>query len=108
MTYKYQYLITFIGTDDEPAYEAVIPAFGGAIIFGDSLEELTDGIDGFIEGEIEVLKKAGKPIPVPEVDVKVSGKIALRIQPILHHQLILEAKANKTSLNKYIESKLKG
>ena len=106
MKYKYNYLVSFIGSEDDPAYKAIIPAFNNAIVFGDSLEELEDGVAFGIETEIECLEKEGRPIPVPEEDAEVSGKISLRVDPVIHKKVMLEAKANRMSLNKYIESKL--
>lgn len=105
---QYDYYVHSISDDDEPAYEAVIPAFNNAIVFGDNLKELEDGIRFAIDTEIEERKAAGKPIPEPEKKTKFSGKILVRITPLLHEQMALEAKAAGESLNKHIESRLLG
>ncbi len=102
----YDYFVHNIGTEKEPAYKAIIPAFNNAVVYGGSLLELEDGIVFTIEEEIKELEKAKKRVPRPESDVKMSGKILIRISPVVHEKLLFEARANKKSLNKYISEKL--
>ncbi|MFA6917697.1 MAG: toxin-antitoxin system HicB family antitoxin [Candidatus Gracilibacteria bacterium] len=104
---NYGYYIIPIGENGEEAYEAIIPKFPKVHAFGDTLEELQDGVMAGIECAIEDLKKAGKPIPPEDKKSKFSGKILLRIDPGLHENIYRAAQANMTSLNKYIESKLR-
>jgi len=103
---EYDFLVHNVSEKDQKGYMAIIPAFGDAMVFGDDLEELEDGIRFMIETEIEDLKKAGKPIPKPDRRSKYSGKLIIRIDPVLHEKLSLESKARQISLNKYIERKL--
>lgn len=102
----YSCQITFIGDESESAYEAIIPAFNNAVVYGENLSELEEGISFMIESEIQALQKSGKEVPVPDSKIIESGKIALRIDPRLHHKLRLLAKAKKISLNRLIEEKL--
>lgn len=102
----YNYLVYPISNGDKTAYKAIIPAFNNSVIFGENMDELLEGIYFLIESEIEYMKKKKMKVPTPDANKKFSGKIALRINPELHEKLILEAKANQTSLNKYIEEKL--
>lgn len=53
----YDYFVHNIGTEIEPAYKAIIPAFGDAVVYGGSLLELEDGIAFTIEEEIKALKR---------------------------------------------------
>ena len=103
---KYDFLVHNIGEDGEKTYMAIIPAFNNTMVFGDDLEELEKGIEIMVETEIKDLKKAGKPIPKPDRKSKYSGKLIIRIDPVLHEKLSLESKARQMSLNKYIEKKL--
>jgi len=103
---EYDFLVHNIGERKEQAYMAIIPAFNNAMVFGDDLEELEKGIIMMIETEIQDLKKAGKPIPKPDRKSEYSGKLIIRIDPVLHEKLSLESKARQMSLNKYIEKKL--
>lgn len=103
----YFYSVQNIAEDGGTAYEAVIPAFNDAIVFGDNLQELEEGIRFMIETEIEEYKKKGKPIPPPDLHNKFSGKFMLRIDRGLHASLAAIARANKQSLNSYIHEQLK-
>lgn len=103
---QYDYYVHSISDDNEQAYEAIIPAFDDAVIFGDTLEELEEGIRFTIDSEIAERKKLKKPIPKPEKNTKFNGRILIRISPFLHEQMAVEAKANGKSLNKYIEEQL--
>lgn len=103
---EYFYSMQNISDDETTAYEAIIPAFNNALIFGGSLEELEEGIRFMIKSEIKDYKKKGKPIPPPDLHNRFSGKFMLRIDPQLHANLALIARANGKSLNKYISEKL--
>lgn len=103
---QYDYYVHSISEDDESAYEAIIPAFDNAVVFGDTLSELEEGIRFTIDSEIKERKKLKKPIPEPENHTKFTGKILVRIAPVLHERIVLEAKAAGKSLNKYIEERL--
>ena len=107
LKYKYKLLISnVVEGEDEEGYMAVIPAFNDALVFGDTMDELIEGVNFCIDTEVEHLKEAKKPIPIPEGKIQASGRILLRVEPFLHKMLLLKAKANQMSLNKYIESKL--
>lgn len=103
---EYDYYIHPLTDGKTVAYKAVIPAFRNAIVFGETMKELEDGIRFCIEDEIETMKKEGKPIPPKKTHSFSSGKFVLRIDPALHERLFLSAKANKKSLNKFIEETL--
>lgn len=103
---QYDFYIHSVSGDGSPAYEAIIPAFDNAIVFGDNLKELEEGIAFAIDSEIAERKAQKKPIPAPEKKTKFSGKILVRITPLLHEQIALAAKASGESLNKHIESRL--
>ena|SRR3990167_4883846 len=104
---QYDYYVHVINENGEPAYKAIIPAFNNAVVYGENLGELEEGIRFSIESEIAEREKAKKPVPKPEKDSKFSGKILIRITPLLHEQITLASKSSKKSLNKYIEEQLK-
>lgn len=103
---QYDYFVHSISEDNWPSYKAVIPAFDNAVVYGDSLNELEEGILFTIESEIEELKRAKKNIPKPDRPSSFGGKVLIRISPFLHEKLALEAKASGESLNQYISKKL--
>lgn len=43
---------------------------------------------------------------MPEKETKFSGKILLRVEPLLHEKLMLEARACGKSVNSYICERL--
>jgi len=104
---KYNYLTVPLGENVEDGYRAVIPKFKNLTVFGDTPEELLDGVLVSIEEEIKDRKKRKNPIPEPDfLPGNFNGKILIRTSPKIHEQLSLEAQAHKMSLNKYIEKKL--
>ena len=54
----YSYSVINIGEDGEDAYEAIIPKFPNIHAYGDTPEELNDGVIAAIELELEDLEKA--------------------------------------------------
>ncbi len=101
----YDFIVHNLSEDEIPAYKAYIPAFN-AYCYGDTLTELEEGVEFMIETEIEDYKKAGRPIPRPDKAKEFSGKFMIRIAPVLHERLSLEAKAFGESLNNFVEKKL--
>ena len=106
-TIQYDYFVHPVSEDATSAYKAIIPAFGNAIVYGETMQELEEGIRLAIESEIADLKKAKKPVPMPEKRSNFTGKILVRISPILHEKIALDARANGKSLNKYIEEQIR-
>ena len=101
----YNFTVQNISDDDNPAYKAYIPAFR-AIVYGDTIQELLEGIDFTIETEIDAYRKEGKPVPCPDRDRSYSGKLMLRIEPTTHNRLALQAEAKGQSLNRLISDYL--
>lgn len=107
MPIEYDYFVHSITEDGTPSYKAIIPAFDNAIIYGDNLKELEEGIRFTIDSEIAERKKVKKPIPEPEKNTMFNGKILIRVTPFLHEKVTLEARAAGMSVNKYLETRLK-
>lgn len=104
--FPYKIRITNIGTSEDAALEAYIPAFNG-IVYGEDMKELTDGILFFVESEIKELKKKGERIPAPDINTKPKGVFSLRMPAILHEQILNAADANGMSMNQFIVSSVK-
>ncbi len=101
----YDYIVHNISKDDTAAYKAVIPAFS-AVVYGDSLEELEEGVRFTIEEESREQKRKKRSLPKKDTATSFSGKFVVRIPPAFHERLALEAKAREKSLNAYIKEKL--
>jgi antitoxin HicB len=101
----YKFIITDISDNEQNGFEVYIPAFR-ATIYGSDMEEVLEGVKATIEYSIEQYQEEGKTIPIPDRDLKYSGKFTLRVQPSLHEKLASLAASEKLSLNSYIEQKL--
>jgi len=104
---NYNYFVQVLQDDKDVGYTAIIPKFPHIHVYADTVKELDEQINLCIEIAVAELKKAKKLIPTPDNQSKFKGKVMLRIPPELHAQLYYEARAHGSSLNKYIESKLK-
>jgi predicted HicB family RNase H-like nuclease len=103
----YSYFVTYIGENGESAYKAIVPKFRNMHVFADTIQELHEQVQHAIEIQIEILQREGLSIPEPDRKSEFKGEILLRVEPALHEQLFIEAKASQMSMNKYIEKKLK-
>ena len=74
---------------------------------GDSVENAAANAEDAILGYLESLSARGLPVPTPLSEQTFSGKIPLRIDPNLHRDLVVKAQTEGSSLNKFIENKLK-
>lgn len=104
---RYHYLVRDISDEDGEGYAAVIPKFPKIHVMSDTVTELHEQVIETLDHAIRSMEKDGMPIPPPDVQPNGKGKVLLRIAPELHEQLALLAQANKTSLNKFIEMKLR-
>lgn len=102
-----KYKIEINWSEEDDAYLVRIPELPGCLTHGDTPEHALRMANEAIEGYIESLKKRGLPIPKPFAEKKFTGKIPLRIDPLLHRDLASKATIEGVSLNKLIESKLK-
>jgi len=105
---EYDYIVHHLTVGKSKGYKAIIPAFNG-VVFGDNLVELEKGVALAIDEEIRARKSVltkNIPIPAPDRTQVFSGKFMMRIQPLLHEKLALEAKARGKSLNAYLQDKI--
>lgn len=87
-------------------YYAKIAEFPGCYTDGETLEEALSNLEEVASEWIEEELKKGRDIPPPWQDQKYSGRIMLRISPILHEELAENAQRQDVSLNQYIMQKL--
>jgi len=74
---------------------------------GETMEEAVAMAKDAIGGYLQTLEKEGLPVPVPLAEKKFSGKIALRIDPTLHRDIVVKAQLEGISINKFIEDQLR-
>ena len=102
---KYRVDITWSPEDE--TYVVKVPELEGCMTHGDTMEEAVANAKEAIVAYVESLAERGLPVPKPLAEQTFSGKIPLRIDPNLHRDLVVRAQIEGTSLNKFIESKLK-
>jgi antitoxin HicB len=103
----FKYRVDIIWSPKDRAYIAKVPELEGCTTHGDSVETAAANAEDAILGYLESLNLRGLPVPTPLSEQTFSGKIPLRIDPNLHRDLVVKAQTEGTSLNKFIESKLK-
>lgn len=92
---------------EDECYVVNVPELPGCVTHGDSPEHAVKMAGEAIDGYLESLKARKMAIPKPLSEKKFSGKIPLRIDPVLHRDLAIKASIEGLSLNKLIEKKLK-
>ena len=65
---------------------------------GVSVDELEQAFQDSVEDYLEFCEKLGR-----EPDKPFSGKFIVRIEPSLHRKVTIKAKAQKVSINKFVE-----
>ena len=91
---------------EDRCYVVNVPELSGCMTHGPTIEEAVARAKDAIAGYVESLEARGLPIPAPLAEQKFSGKIPLRVDPVLHRDLAAKARIHGMSLNKYIETAL--
>lgn len=104
---EFKYRVDISWSPDDESYVVKVPELQGCTTHGDTWEEAVQNAREAIAAYISSLEKRKLPVPKPLVEQKFSGKIPLRIDPNLHRDLAVRAHLEGTSLNRYIENKLK-
>ncbi len=102
-----EYKVEIVFSSQDGVYVARIPELPGCASHGASQEEALKMAHEAIELYLESLFDEGREIPVPLSRRKFSGKIPLRIDPVLHRDIALKAGQENISVNRYIEKLLK-
>ncbi|MBF6172239.1 type II toxin-antitoxin system HicB family antitoxin [Nocardia blacklockiae] len=73
---------------------------------GGTVHEAFDGIVRLVADTVDDLERSGEVIPEPFADRTFSGRFALRMSPVLHRRLAMEAAEHGVSINKWVNEKL--
>lgn len=90
--------------DDAGDYIATMPSLG-CIADGETIDEAIEELKEIAETFIELAKKDGKAIPIPEKykeDINYSGKLTLRIPKSLHRMVTEQAEKEGCSINQLL------
>ncbi|OFZ79583.1 MAG: hypothetical protein A2583_13350 [Bdellovibrionales bacterium RIFOXYD1_FULL_53_11] len=102
-----KYRLEINWSPEDSCYVVNVPELPGCVTHGDSPEHAVKMAEEAIDAYIESLKARKLPVPKPMSEKQFSGKIPLRIDPVLHRDLAIKANIQGLSLNRLIEQKLK-
>jgi predicted HicB family RNase H-like nuclease len=69
-------------------------------------EDALAGIRRLTRDVVRDMKAAGEPIPTPLAEKRYSGEFRVRIPPVVHRSLALQAAEQGVSLNRLASAKL--
>ena len=100
----FTYRVTWSAEDGE--YLALCAEFASLSWLAESPEEALRGIRSLVADVVADMASQGENIPTPIADRTYSGEFRVRIPPIQHRKLALEACEQGVSLNRLVSSKL--
>jgi len=92
---------------EDRCYVVSVRELPGCMSHGRTLEEAVAMAREAICAYVESLEARGLPVPQPFAERRLSGRIPLRIDPVLHRDLTVQARTLGLSLNRFIEQKLR-
>ncbi len=101
---RYTYRVTWSEEDDE--YVGLCIEFPSLSWLSSTPEAALEGIRQVAADVVIDLKASGELVPEPIAIRQYSGKFMLRIPPVLHRHLVLEAAEAGISLNRLASAKL--
>jgi len=101
---RYTYRVTWSEEDDE--YVGLCVEFPSLSWLASTPEAALEGIRQVAADVVVDLKTNGELVPEPIAIRQYSGKFMIRIPPVLHRHLALEAAEAGISLNRLVSAKL--
>jgi len=101
---KYTYRVTWSEEDSE--YIGLCVEFPSLSWLAATPEESLAGIRAVVAYVVTDLQSNGEPVPEPLATKTYSGRFMVRIPPVLHRQLALEAAEAGISLNRLASARL--
>jgi len=101
---KYTYRVTWSEEDSE--YIGLCVEFPSLSWLAATPEESLAGIRAVVADVVTDLQSNGEPVPEPLATKTYSGRFMVRIPPVLHRQLALEAAEAGISLNRLASARL--
>ena len=101
---RYTYRVTWSEEDDE--YVGLCVEFPSLSWLASTPEAALEGIRQVAADVVVDLKASGELVPEPIAIRQYSGKFMVRIPPVLHRHLALEAAEAGISLNRLVSAKL--
>ena len=102
-----RYRLDIQWSPEDRCYVVNVPELPGCMTHGQTIEQAVRRAREAIGGYLESLRARGLAAPAPLAEQRFSGRIPLRLDPILHRNLAVKARLRGMSLNRYIEATLR-
>ena len=100
----YTYRVTWSAEDGE--HVGLCAEFPSLSWLADTPEGALGGIRSVVAEVIADLVQSGEPVPDAIAERRYSGELRVRIPPLVHRQLALQAAEEGVSLNRLVSAKL--
>jgi predicted HicB family RNase H-like nuclease len=103
---EYTYILERHNDNGKPYYSIRVLELEGCMTTGETIEEAARDTKDAMREWLQLNIKLGRAIPKPLSSRHYSGKIMLRMPPVLHESLMLRAAKQGVSLNQYLVTSL--
>lgn len=100
----YTYRVTWSAEDAE--HVGLCAEFASLSWLAPTPEDALSGIRAVVADVVKDLRASGEPVPDAIVERRYSGELRVRIPPLVHRQLALQAAEEGVSLNRLASAKL--
>ena len=102
----YTYRVTW--SVDDAEHIGLCAEFASLSWLAPTPEEALSGIRAVVADVVKDLRASGESVPDPIAERRYSGQFRVRIPPLVHRQLALQAAEEGVSLNRLASAKLAG
>lgn len=106
MRKKDRYLKMVEWSEEDGCYVGTAPGLIIGGVHGKDEAKVFARLSKAVTEAIALLEKEGRPLPEPTANRSFSGKILLRLPPLLHKSIAVKALQAGESINKYIQHRL--
>ena len=100
----YTYRVTWSAEDAE--HVGLCAEFASLSWLAPTPEDALSGIRAVVADVVKDLRASGEPVPDAIAERRYSGELRVRIPPLVHRQLALQAAEEGVSLNRLASAKL--
>ena len=100
----YTYRVTWSNEDNE--HVGLCTEFPSLSFLAKEPENALKGIREVVSDVVEDMQTSGEALPLPLADKSFSGVFNVRIPPMLHRSLAMQAAEQEVSLNRLVSAKL--
>lgn len=102
----YTYRVTW--SVDDAEHIGLCAEFASLSWLAPTPEEALSGIRAVVADVVKDLRASGESVPDPLAERRYSGQFRVRVPPLVHRQLALQAAEEGVSLNRLASAKLAG